>query len=1210
MWLEDIERGGPAYQPVPVSGLREEKRRRAQQTTRGGQFVSSVSSLPVEQESFLHSLSTLVDPLSPAASLPAPPLQPNTRAVSFIDGHIAHYQQHVKASASTTSTSTSTAQSQLNTLILLHHLRSAEDSIAATLTDRTAPSQPLDSAYSDRNKVLNIIGSSATLLRSLAVIDWLEELSDGDVLVERTGSVGWKRTLRRVQRSGGSGSSEEQLGLDVESVAGRRVLDESDREDEALLLRYVWQYMRAGRMQDAIALCAAFKQPWRAASISGGQLWHIDSPTLNGATAASGNKQHFLFKQSCKLLSSAPLSSAYERAVYGLLGSEVAAVLPVCRTWEDCVWGMHRVMVDREIDALLGRQTKDSSERRYAQQLTAATNAAAGGPAAVFERIARGDDAVPSAARQAAASLYHRLQMALVLGEYERAEQLLVEAVERDADDELLVFAVHVYLYLHPTASTSTMTDNGTRLLTAYLAYLRRQRLYPLVPVYAAYLPAEAQVAEYAAFLRELGTLAERQDYLALANYYFAHNTLAITSQFVQSVIDEQPAQLRLTGAADAAEGGRLRVSVDSGAVSASDMFRIECLDCFSIVLTGSGGSRPDRLCVLEAMRLSCLLFRSFMRADRLSAAKALSDALLRKKFDQFIAMDDEDEAAGDGEADAARSELLQTHRPRVEHEYVGWMRYVGAMRWYAAWASKLAVRPTAPPPLSSVAGVSQADQRRHEREVNRYRETESEWRRGWDEITTACIDAVLSCLQQDGVGWMKRGGGELETWRRELIPRLLFLLLHVCEVGERGEEGLRVVDVVADERFRLYEAMEVAERRAILRKCKDGYVRWVLRAKEERRRLKRAAEALRGEDEMEAGEKKHQDEAAAEEEAQAKAVEEETKQAAPHAVADVQDNASLSVRNAAPRSSSVPPQRAQPRQPSQPRAASKAREVLVLRFAAERIQQHHRQHSLRDQPQPQHDDERQQQQQRQEQQEQREDERQEEQQAEQVDDSDEQTQPQSEPEQQPAAQQEEQVEVEEDEQMAVDEQPVEQQVELDTEEPSNEPVVGPAALTFVPPLQPPAEEDEEQRRDEEMSIEEPPAKGADGVSDEAEPAPLVVVHSVLHSPHSNPYQAQPVEVLSLEPASLPSTAESTLEDAPVEPQRPRRSTRSSSRLRSAERELQPPGSPTLSVAESEQSELSSVPEEGAVKLRRSTRRREPKKPVEPTTRVLRSRKS
>ena len=1125
----------------------------------GGQFVPSLSSLPVNQEAFLHNLAKLVDTLSPAASSPAPPLQPNTRSLPYVDSHIAHYQQYVKATASITTASATNVRSQLNTLILLHHLRSAEDTIAASLASPSAPTVPLDSQYSDRHKVLNIIASSAPLLRSLAVIDWLEELADNDVLVEREGAVGWKRTLRRLQRSGSAGG-DEQLGLDVENVAERRVLDEADSEDEALLLRYVWQLMRAGRMQDAISLCVAFKQPWRAASISGGNLWHIDSTTSDGGHGATGNKQHFLFKNSCKLLSSAPHSSMYERAVYGLLGGEVTSVLPVCRSWEDCVWSMYRVMVDREIDTLLAKQLKDNNERRYAQQLTHTTSTAVDRPAAVFECIGRGDDAVPSGARQLATSLYHRLQTALVLGEYDRAEQLLVDAVEEAADDELLAFAVHVYLYLHPTASTSFLTPNGVRLLTAYLAYLRRQRLYPLVPIYTAYLPAESQVAEYASFLRELNTLAERQDFLAMANHYFAHNTLAITSCFVQSVIDDHTPQLRLTGTtAEAADSTRLRLGVDSGAVSASDLFRIECLDCFSTVLTASG-KREDRPVVLEAMRLSCLLFRSFMRDDKLSAAKALSDALLRKKFDQFIAMDDEEEV----EVDVARSEMLQSQRPRVEHEYVGWMRYIGAMRWYAAWASKLAVRPAPPPPLVSAVGVSAADVRRHEREVSRYREVESEWRRGWDEVTTAVIDAVLTCLQQDGVGWMKRGGSELEVWRRELIPRLLFLLLHVCEVGERGEEGMRVVDVVMDERFRLYDAMEVAERRAIMRKCKDNYVRWVLKPKEEKNRLRGAAIGLRGQSEVEVSEEKYGGEAKEEEEG-------EEKQGKKHSVArDLREekrNAMLAVR-----SSSVPPQR------SQPRAASKEREIPVVVEPVQPTQQD--QEQQQQQPQPEDSDVQHQQQQLQ--------------------------------------------QHESDQDMAADEQQAEPSVE-EIEEPFNEPIVGPATLAFVPPLQPSTEAEQ---RDEEMTSDEPPPAAAAEAEAARPPSPLP--HSVLHSPHLNPFQAQPVEVVSLEADSIPPSVEQMEDEATAVEERPRRATRSSSRLRSsAERDVQSlqllhpvrrglsleaeenaPVSPASSVAESVQSELSSVPEEGGGRVRRSMRKRESKKPMEPSTRVLRSRKS
>jgi Nuclear pore protein 84 / 107 len=168
-------------------------------------------------------------------------------------------------------------------------------------------------------------------------------------------------------------------------------------------------------------------------------------------------------------------------------------------------------------------------------------------------------------------------------------------------------------------------------------------------------------------------------------------------------------------------------------------------------------------------------------------------------------------------------------------------MQYVRSMNWYSAWNSKLAVRPVRPLPIkasvSLTAQQQQSDRRRYEREIARYEEEESEWRRGWKEVSTATVDAILHCLQQDDCGWMQRAGVELEDWRRRVIPSLLFVLHRVCDVSEMGKECLQVADLVVDERYRLYDVMTVEERRAMMRKVKDSYIKYWITPEEDRRR-------------------------------------------------------------------------------------------------------------------------------------------------------------------------------------------------------------------------------------------------------------------------------------------------------------------------------------------------------------------------------------
>ena len=815
---DDAAAYGPSATLFPVSGLQEEKKRKPQLAH---SYPVQVSSSDEPHSVFLTNLSTLIPLPSPGSPPPPSFSSPSTtQSVQFVDHHVAYYQHYLASPPPSLSRPASGAhlrvlQSQAATWTLLHHLRTSE-------SFPSPPPLPLDAQFSHRHAVLNLISASPQLTRALAVIDWLEELAEGTAVFEAEGAVTWKRTLRRLQRGGGDG--EAALSVDCELVKGGRVFEDGDREEEALLLRSVWQLMRAGKVQDAVRLCVDFRQPWRAASISGGQLWHNAGGEDEDGQGSVGHQRHFLFKAACRRLAAAAAVGSHERAVYGLLGSELSAVLGVSHSWEDVLWSMLRVMVDRDIDAMLAKQLRDDSERQHSHAVAAPALTTA----QVFERITHGDDSIPAAAKQAAKELYHHLQRLLVLGDYTAAEDYVAERVRQDGDgehdDDLLPFAVHLYLYLHPDCPHAPLNDNGRLLFVAYIRYLQRLGHHHLIPLYASYLSHSDQVLHYSAFLRALPTVPERIKYLRLAQEYFPSTVLRITTVLVQGVIedadrDHHPAMPEEEDHAGE-PGGR-------GPVSAHDREVIACLDCFGV------SSTSDPAAVLEAMRLSTLLFRSFLHRGRLSAAKLLSDSLLTHAFDQFIAMEGEDE-----EEHVSNLEAAKRH---IEHEYVGWMLYIKALNWLSAWSSKLSVKPRPPQPIKASAAMTaqqeRNDRKRWQRELAKHEAELTDWRAGWEQVSTSTIEALLYALQQDGCGWMRRAGPEVEEWRRRLVPDLLFMLQRVCDVSERGAECLQVAELVVDERYRLYDVMDVEERRALLVKVKDSYLRYWMQPEEERRR-------------------------------------------------------------------------------------------------------------------------------------------------------------------------------------------------------------------------------------------------------------------------------------------------------------------------------------------------------------------------------------
>ena len=815
MAMDDGVDFGPHTALLPVSGLQEEKKRKHHAVlTPSPSLTLPSSALTSPRSTLLTHLSALI-PLPPSPITSSSPSTSTSTPIpfpSYLSHTISHYHAYLSSLPLVPPLPPAhlpSLTSQLSTLILLHHL---------TPHAPTTPLPPLPTLFSSRHATLNLISSSPSLTRSLSALDWLEDLAQSTAVFEADGAVGWKRTLRRMQRGEGGGEGEGVLGVDSEWTGGAR-WEEGDREEDELLLRYVWTFMRAGKVQEAVQLCVDFKQPWRAASISGGQLWHNEG----GEGESVGHRRHFLFRQTCRKLAGHAQVGSYERAIYGLLGSDMRAVLGVSQTWEDCVWAMLRVSADREIDATLSRGLKDDSERQLAQTITAPPLSLA----QIFERIAQGDDSIPPSAAQSANSLYHHLQRLLVLAEYEEAEAFITESVRSTPQDtDLIPFAVHLYLYFHPQGPGVPLNDNGRTLFLAYIEHLQQCGLHHLVPLYTAYLSHSDQVLHYSAFLRRLPTVTERIHYLRLAQQYFPATVLRITTVLVQTIIEDErvdedaPQWDEERLGEGGGEGGGLR------GVSAADRERLASLDCFGV------SSTSDFSAILEVMRLSNLLFRSFLRRGRLNAAKLLSESLLTSKLNQFIAME-EAEKVSQGEAVDVRRE--------VEAEHAGWVLYMKAINWLAAWSSKLAIKPQPPQPIkASAARTAQqedSDRKRWKKELAKHDGEVAQWKKGWDEVSTATIDALLGCLQQTGSGWMKRAGQEMEEWRRRLLPSLLFLLHRVCSVSERGVESMQMAELVVDERYRLYEVMDVEERRALMVKLKDSYIHFVLQPQEERRR-------------------------------------------------------------------------------------------------------------------------------------------------------------------------------------------------------------------------------------------------------------------------------------------------------------------------------------------------------------------------------------
>jgi len=139
----------------------------------------------------------------------------------------------------------------------------------------------------------------------------------------------WKFTLmdlKQKKRQGQTARTGYVRTMDPDATnrtADSGMLNADDGEEEKVLVNALFHYVRAGRMEEAAAICEKAARPWRAAVLRGSYhfdwpgLEALDEPTSDRIKEAfwSGNRRWLLWRQSCgrAALSVSPISKPRSR---------------------------------------------------------------------------------------------------------------------------------------------------------------------------------------------------------------------------------------------------------------------------------------------------------------------------------------------------------------------------------------------------------------------------------------------------------------------------------------------------------------------------------------------------------------------------------------------------------------------------------------------------------------------------------------------------------------------------------------------------------------------------------------------------------------------------------------------------------------------------------------------------------------------------------
>ncbi|BGP56625.1 hypothetical protein JCM8202_000189 [Rhodotorula sphaerocarpa] len=390
-----------------------------------------------------------------------------------------------------------------------------------------------------------LIESRKDLLELSAIRDWLHEIHpEATFAANRTGYAPYtKNKLKQLSRTGAPPPQGLVDRLDPDALVRAKAEDEGARleaEDasyERAFLRSLYEYLRRGQLDLAIESCRQSDQSWRAASLSGGQLWSdpllaADDDELEeddvmagpGALERSvkGNANRKLWKTMCRKLAGSQSLDKFERALYGALSGDVASVLPVCSGWEDVVWAHVNSLFESRVEAGLAASPAGRFwQRGSVAPLNAKANldpedaligpgAATGRPLRaeleeVFDKLVRSDKADLSAA---AKNPFRVAQAYLIVGKVGDLLETFVDRLEAAALDtepetlaHLLRFFSHLVLVLRMLKQPLPEFASN-RILEAYVHVLEaNDQDEDLIAFYASHLEKQSAIESYARFL-------------------------------------------------------------------------------------------------------------------------------------------------------------------------------------------------------------------------------------------------------------------------------------------------------------------------------------------------------------------------------------------------------------------------------------------------------------------------------------------------------------------------------------------------------------------------------------------------------------------------------------------------------------------------------------------------------------------------------------
>ncbi|EST08662.1 Nuclear pore protein [Kalmanozyma brasiliensis GHG001] len=615
--------------------------------------------------------------------------------------------------------------------------------------------------------------------------------------------------------------------LDPDAVSrGEGGLELEDATYEKALLRTLFEYARAGRLDAAFDLCHQTDQSWRAATLRGAMLYHDPAVgfEVQDVDRVVGNRNRSLWKSACKKLAANTNLDEFERALYGSLAGDLSSVAHVSQSWEELLWAHVNAKLEAAVDLKLDERHNWWSQEADVELFGEGEHGAV--------KLSQGVSSTSSAAAAAASSgggegpqvgkvSKNEIELGSLNGVFEKLSQTqsnsihleannpyrlvqrsiisnnLPELFNRFADNlgdmqaslepatfaRLLRFFAHLILYLR-LLSISLPDFACNAILSCYVQVLEAAGESDLVAMYASSLEPQSATRSYANFLRSMDVNSSCEAKAHALRQAEEHNLdfAAVARCTVDIVFDELFPTImsdfdETAGFGGARSGpGKLDAARFDIRLDANEEALVRAIDWLTF----------DPSTYADAIIQSNNLTRLFLSTGRLHAAKVLRD---RMPSDILAVLDI---------VDVSMDQNI---------ERSGWDTFFTALEAHVAYKAFWTTRPAD----VAAAGARTGGLSKLER---------MNWTKALSQVVEQARELDLVLLKRD---WLKipldhtSGGLETERRARELfdirqtyIPEIVFrlhdmLVESASVIPTNLNMALRLSEIVADERHKIY---------------------------------------------------------------------------------------------------------------------------------------------------------------------------------------------------------------------------------------------------------------------------------------------------------------------------------------------------------------------------------------------------------------------